>query len=265
VYRLTVNGIRYESKRQDSIAMRKNSLALDNAQKVQQLVERNAGTRRIAVRERSGSERFLKRLIDSFVSLCVMVLGFPFLLAIAVLIKITSKGPVFFTQARIGEYGKVFTMFKFRTMKTNCDDSLHREFTRDFIQGEVLKSTLDERESSVYKLKNDPRVTAVGNFLRRTSLDEIPQFINILKGEMSIVGPRPPLVYEYEYYEDWHKLRLTVKPGLTGLWQVSGRSSVPFHEMVMLDLYYIENWSLLLDTKIMLQTVPVMLVGIGGY
>ncbi len=245
--------------------MRKNSLALDSAQKVQQLVERNSGTPRIVVRERSGSERFLKRLIDSCASLCVLVLGFPFLFAIALLIKLTSKGPVFFTQARIGENGRTFTMYKFRTMKTDCDDSLHREFTRNFIQGEVPKSTLDELESSVYKLKNDPRVTAVGNFLRRTSLDEIPQFINILKGEMSMVGPRPPLAYEYEYYEDWHKLRLTVKPGLTGLWQVSGRSSVPFHEMVMLDLYYIENWSLLLDTKIMLQTVPVMLVGTGGY
>lgn len=251
--------------RRDSIAMRKNSVALDNTYKGRQRVESESGAPRITVRERSGCEIFCKRFIDLSISLMVVSVGFPFLLAVALLIKLTSKGPVFFTQERIGENGKDFTLFKFRTMRTDCDDSLHREFTRDFIQGQLPKSTLDEKKSSPYKLRNDPRVTAVGNFLRRTSLDEIPQFINVLRGEMSIVGPRPPLAYEYEYYEDWHKLRLTVKPGLTGLWQVSGRSSVPFHEMVMLDLYYIENWSLRLDTKIMLQTVPVMLVGTGGY
>ena len=245
--------------------MRKNSLALDSTYKDRHRAESDSGTPRITVRERSGCERFLKRFIDLSSSLLVLIVGFPFLFAVALLIKLTSKGPVFFTQERIREYGTVFTLYKFRTMKTNCDDSLHREFTRSFIQGQLPKSTLDEKESSPYKLKDDPRVTAVGNFLRRTSLDEIPQFINVLRGEMSIVGPRPPLAYEYEYYEDWHKLRLTVKPGLTGLWQVSGRSSVPFHEMVMLDLYYIENWSLRLDTKIMLQTVPVMLVGTGGH
>ncbi len=245
--------------------MIKNSLALDSTYKDQHLAERDSGKPRITIRERSRCERFLKRFIDLSISLFVVIVGFPFLFAVALLIKITSKGPVFFTQERIGEQGNDFTLYKFRTMKTNCDDSLHREFTRSFIQGQLPKSALDEKESSQYKLKDDPRVTAVGNFLRRTSLDEIPQFINVLRGEMSIVGPRPPLVYEYEYYEDWHKLRLTVKPGLTGLWQVSGRSSVPFHEMVMLDLYYIEHWSLRLDTRIMLQTVPVMLVGTGGF
>lgn len=245
--------------------MRKNSLALDSTHKTRHLAESGSGTPRITVRERSGCERFLKRFIDLTSSLFVLVVGFPFLFAVALLIKLTSKGPVFFTQERIGKQGGNFTLYKFRTMKTDCDDSLHREFTRSFIQGQLPKSTLDEKESSPYKLKEDPRITAVGNFLRRTSLDEIPQFINVLRGEMSIVGPRPPLAYEYEYYEDWHKLRLTVKPGLTGLWQVSGRSSVPFHEMVMLDLYYIENWSLRLDTRIMLQTIPVMLVGTGGY
>jgi lipopolysaccharide/colanic/teichoic acid biosynthesis glycosyltransferase len=251
--------------RQDNIAMRKNSLALDSAQKIQHRVERDTATQGLVVRERSVLERLIKRFIDLSVSLMVLVIGLPFLLAIALLIKLTSKGPIFFRQERIGEKGHIFTLFKFRTMRIDCDDSLHREFTRDFIQGQLPKSTLDGREASPYKLKNDPRVTAVGNFLRRSSLDEIPQFINIFRGEMSIVGPRPPLAYEYEYYEDWHKLRMTVKPGLTGLWQVSGRSSVPFHEMVMLDLYYIENWSLGLDTKIMLQTVPVMLIGTGGY
>ncbi len=251
--------------RQDSIAMRKNSLALDSTHKIQHLAQSDSGKPRITVRERSGWERFIKRFADASISLAVLVVGFPFLFAIALLIKVTSKGPVFFTQERIGEDGDNFTLFKFRTMRTDCDDTLHREFTREFIQGQLPKSTLDGKAAKPYKLKDDPRVTAVGGFLRRTSLDEIPQFINVLKGEMSIVGPRPPLAYEYEYYEDWHKLRMTVRPGLTGLWQVSGRSSVPFHEMVMLDLYYIENWSLRLDLRIMLQTVPVMLAGTGGY
>jgi lipopolysaccharide/colanic/teichoic acid biosynthesis glycosyltransferase len=123
----------------------------------------------------------------------------------------------------------------------------------------------DEENGRVFKLKNDPRVTAIGRFLRRTSLDELPQFINVLRGEMSLVGPRPPLAYELAHYKEWHRGRLAVKPGLTGLWQVSGRSTVPFDEMVMLDLYYIENWSLALDMKIILRTVPVMVFGLGGY
>ena len=149
-------------------------------------------------------------------------------------------------------------------MRTDCDDSLHREFTRNFIQGRLPEPSLDAEKSEIYKMTDDPRITAVGGFLRKTSLDELPQFINILKGEMTIVGPRPPLPYEYECYDEWHKLRLKVRPGLTGLWQVSGRSTVPFHEMVMMDIYYIENWSMLLDLKIMFKTVPVMLAGTGG-
>jgi exopolysaccharide biosynthesis polyprenyl glycosylphosphotransferase len=240
-------------------------MALDSAQMFQQLSESlviSAGTR---FRERMWAEKFVKRLFDVMASLFVVVLGFPFFLAVALLIKLTSKGPVFFSQQRIGEQGEVFTLYKFRTMRQHADDSIHREFTRSFIEGRMSNSSLDERAPSVYKLTNDPRVTAVGNFLRKTSLDELPQFINILRGEMTIVGPRPPLQYELEYYEEWHKLRLEVKPGLTGLWQVSGRSSVPFNEMVKLDLYYIEHWTLLLDLKIMLRTIPVMLFGSGGY
>lgn len=245
--------------------MRKLSVALDNKHNAEQLrtedLERKTDH---AIRRRSASERLLKRMIDVTVSLGVLVLGFPFFLAIALLIKITSKGPVFFRQERIGEDGGVFGLFKFRTMRTDCDDSLHREFTRNFIHGRLPESSLDEKNGSVYKMVDDPRVTAVGGFLRKTSLDELPQFINILKGEMTIVGPRPPLPYEYECYDEWHKLRLKVRPGLTGLWQVSGRSSVPFQEMVMMDIYYIERWSLLLDLKIMLRTLPVMLAGTGG-
>lgn len=245
--------------------MRKQSMALDSTQKLQQLTESLVSPAGLRFRERMWAERFFKRLIDIFASVLVVVVGFPFFLAIALLIKLTSKGPVFFSQQRIGEGGDIFTLYKFRTMRQDADDSIHRDFTRSFIEGRMSNSSLDEKAPSIYKLADDPRVTSVGNFLRKTSLDELPQFINILRGEMTIVGPRPPLQYELEYYEEWHKLRLKVKPGLTGLWQVSGRSSVPFNEMVKLDLYYIEHWSLLLDLKIMLRTIPVMLFGSGGY
>lgn len=240
-------------------------MALDNTQKYQQLAESLVSPVGIRFRERMWVERAVKRLIDLGASVLIVAIGLPFFLAIALLIKLTSKGPVFFSQQRVGEGGEVFTLFKFRTMRQNADDSIHREFTRSFIEGRMSNSSLDEKAPSVYKLTNDPRVTAVGNFLRKTSLDEFPQFINILKGDMTIVGPRPPLQYELEHYEEWHKLRLKVKPGLTGLWQVSGRSSVPFNEMVKLDLYYIEHWSLLMDFRIMMRTIPVMLFGSGGY
>jgi lipopolysaccharide/colanic/teichoic acid biosynthesis glycosyltransferase len=245
--------------------MRKQSMALDSAQKFQQLTESleiPAGT---SFRERMWTERFAKRVIDVAAALVVLIVGFPFFLAVALLIRLTSKGPVFYLQQRVGERGGIFTLYKFRTMRQNVDDTIHREFARSFIEGRMSNSSLDEKAPSIYKLTHDPRITRVGNFLRKTSLDELPQFINILRGEMTIVGPRPPLQYELEYYEEWHKLRLEVKPGLTGLWQVSGRSSVPFNEMVKLDLYYIEHWTLLLDLKIMLRTIPVMLFGSGGY
>jgi lipopolysaccharide/colanic/teichoic acid biosynthesis glycosyltransferase len=245
--------------------MRKQIMALDSAQRFQQLTESLAAPTGVSIRDRLWVETLAKRAVDLVVSLFVLVVGLPFFLAIAALIKLTSKGPVFFSQQRIGDKGRVFTLFKFRTMRQGADDSIHREFTRSFIRGRMSNSSLDEKSPSVYKLTDDPRVTAVGSFLRKTSLDELPQFINIFKGEMTIVGPRPPLQYELEHYEEWHKLRLRVKPGLTGLWQVSGRSSVPFNEMVMLDLYYIEHWSLLMDFKIMLRTIPVMLFGSGGY
>lgn len=240
-------------------------MALDSTQNLQQLTESLVSPVGTRFRERVWAERLVKRSIDVASASLVTVLGFPFFLAVALLIKLTSQGPVFYSQLRIGERGEVFTLYKFRTMRQGADDAIHREFTRSFIEGRMSNSSLDEKSPSVYKLTNDPRVTSIGNFLRKTSLDELPQFINILKGEMTIVGPRPPLQYELEYYEEWHKLRLEVRPGLTGLWQVSGRSSVPFNEMVKLDLYYIEHWTLLLDFKIMMRTIPVMLFGSGGY
>ena len=203
-----------------------------------------------------------KRAVDIVFSLAVMVLGLPFYALIAALIKLTSEGPVLFVQDRLGRDGRPFKFYKFRTMLVDCTDAQHRNFAEDFIKGRLMN---DEENGRVFKLKNDPRVTAIGRFLRRTSLDELPQFINVLRGEMTLVGPRPPLAYELAHYKEWHRGRLAVKPGLTGLWQVSGRSTVPFDEMVMLDLYYIENWSLALDMKIILRTVPVMVFGVGGY
>ncbi len=201
-----------------------------------------------------------KRAIDLFVSLSVLVFGMPFYLLMAAMIKLTSEGPVLFVQERIGKDGQPFQFYKFRTMVVNNDDATHRDFAKSFISGKGM-----DEETGTFKMAADPRVTPIGRFLRRTSLDELPQLINVLRGEMSIVGPRPPLSYELDHYKEWHKGRLAATPGLTGLWQVSGRSTVPFDEMVMLDLYYIENWSLSLDIKIMLRTIPVMFFGIGGY
>lgn len=209
-----------------------------------------------------------KRVLDYVLASLFLVLTAPFFLVIAALIKLTSPGPVFFMQDRVGKNGKTFPFYKFRTMKHNSDDSVHREFSREFICASKKTSGTAANGTSgakVYKLTRDPRVTAVGQFLRRTSLDELPQLFNVLRGEMSLVGPRPPVVYELEHYQDWHKQRLAARPGITGLWQVSGRSSVPFDEMVLLDLYYIEHRSTLMDLRIMAKTLPVMLLGSGGY
>ncbi len=245
--------------------MRKYSLALDNTMKTRNLAHPVEEKILLEARRRGVFERAMKRSIDVFISLAVLILGFPFFVAIGLLIKLTSRGPVFFKQRRVGENGKPFFLYMFRSMKIDCDDSIHREFTQNYIHGETSQSSLDGESVALYKIVDDPRITGVGGFLRRTSLDELPQFINILRNDMSVVGPRPPMEYEYEHYDDWHKLRVKIKPGLTGLWQVSGRSTVPFHEMVMLDLYYIEHWSLRMDLNIMVKTVPVMLSGTGGY
>lgn len=212
----------------------------------------------------AGTERSLavKRTIDYLLAGAFVVLTAPLFALIALAIKVTSSGPVFFMQHRIGQDGRLFPFFKFRTMRHNSDDRAHREFSRDFITGSNGNSS---NGAKVYKLTRDPRVTWVGQFLRRTSLDELPQLFNVLRGEMSLVGPRPPLPYELEHYQDWHKRRLSIRPGITGLWQVSGRSSVPFDEMVLLDVYYIEHRSTLMDLRIMAKTLPVMFNGSGAY
>lgn len=205
-----------------------------------------------------------KRMLDILSAVFVLVFGLPFYALMAFLIKLTSEGPVLFVSERVGRDGKPFTMYKFRTMVAgNCDEK-HRTFAENFIKGNMNVGN-NGSSARIFKMTTDKRITSIGRFLRKTSLDELPQFINVLKGEMSLVGPRPPLPYELPHYQEWHKKRLVAKPGLTGLWQVSGRSTVPFDEMVLLDLYYIENWSLLLDLKIIARTVPVMLNGSGAY
>jgi len=211
----------------------------------------------------SSSARILKRTSDLMISALAIALLFPLWLLIALLIKLDSRGPVFYTQERVGMDGRLFLLYKFRTMVPNADSELHREYQRAFIAGRA-EANLGDDQKPTYKLLADPRITRVGKFLRKTSFDEVPQLLNVLLGDMSIVGPRPPIPYEVEAYELWHRKRLDMKPGLTGLWQVSGRNRLPFEEMVRLDLFYIENWSLLLDFKIILRTGFVML-GREGY
>jgi exopolysaccharide biosynthesis polyprenyl glycosylphosphotransferase len=201
-----------------------------------------------------------KRVFDFvFSAAALLLLAIPFLI-IAALIRFSSKGPVFFRDTRIGKDGKPFKFYKFRTMYRNNDDSIHREFVSEFI-----KQNSEEKKGKIKKIKDDPRVTRIGKFLRKTSVDELPQLFNVLRGEMSLVGPRPCLPYEWEQYDEWHRRRFSVIPGCTGLWQVSGRSAVDFNDMVILDLFYIDNMSPLLDLKIIFRTIPVMLLAKGGY
>jgi exopolysaccharide biosynthesis polyprenyl glycosylphosphotransferase len=204
--------------------------------------------------------RIVKRTSDLVVATLALLVLSPLWLIIALLIRLDSRGSVFYHQERVGMDGRVFLFYKFRTMRPQADDRDHREYQRRYIAGSP-DTNLGDPDRPVYKLHADPRITRVGRILRRTSLDELPQLYNVLRGDMSIVGPRPPIPYEVEAYQLWHRKRLDMKPGVTGLWQVSGRNRLPFDEMVRLDLYYIENWSLLLDLKIILQTLPVMLRG----
>jgi exopolysaccharide biosynthesis polyprenyl glycosylphosphotransferase len=208
----------------------------------------------------SSVARVVKRTSDLIIASLATLLLLPLWSLIALLIKMDSRGSIFYRQERVGMDGRIFLCYKFRTMQADTNDSTHREFQRRYIAGEA-EADPNGDGAPVYKLKADPRITSVGRWLRRASLDELPQLLNVLRGDMSIVGPRPPIPYEVESYELWHRKRLDMKPGMTGLWQVSGRNRLPFDEMVRLDLFYIENWSLLLDLKIILKTLPVMLRG----
>lgn len=202
-----------------------------------------------------------KKCIDLVGSIIALLMFAPVFLAVAIAIKVTSSGPVFFKQERVGFNGKVFSLLKFRSMKTNCDSAEHKAYITKFINEQNNSAV----EPGVFKLTNDSRITAIGSFLRKTSLDELPQLINVLKGDMSLVGPRPPIPYECELYDIWHRRRLlSCKPGITGLWQVMGRSRTTFDEMVRLDLKYIREWSLLLDIKIILMTPKAVLGGSGA-
>jgi exopolysaccharide biosynthesis polyprenyl glycosylphosphotransferase len=208
--------------------------------------------------------RVVKRIMDVTVSLFALVFLAPLFLMIAAAIKATSKGPIFFRQRRIGQHGKSFVFLKFRSMQVNNEAAIHKQYVQKLIAGKADKQPSKGNGEGFYKLSKDPRVTRVGAFLRKTSMDELPQFMNVLKGEMSLVGPRPPIPYEVEAYDVWHHQRLLEKPGITGLWQVSGRSRVTFDEMVRLDLRYARSWSPWEDIKILLRTPRAVVIGDGA-
>jgi len=208
----------------------------------------------------------IKRAIDIAGSSLMLVLCAPLFLVVAAVIKASSRGPVLFKQQRVGQYGRTFTFLKFRSMYVNNDSGIHKEYVTNLIAQKAKCEHTHEISGGIYKLTNDKRVTTVGKFLRRSSLDELPQFLNVLKGDMSLVGPRPPIPYELAAYQTWHRRRLLeVKPGLTGLWQVTGRSSVDFDEMVRLDLRYATSWTPLLDLKILMLTPRAVIKGTGAY
>lgn len=210
---------------------------------------------------------FFKRIIDLIGSSLAILLLAPAFCFISILIKSTSKGPVLFRQERLGQFGKKFTFLKFRSMQVDNNDAIHREYIKKLItENKASEESSDGLQQPVYKIRNDPRLTPIGSFLRKTSIDELPQLLNVLKGEMSLVGPRPAIPYEFENYDIWHRNRLLqVKPGITGLWQVTGRSSTNFDQTVRLDLKYIHEWSLWLDFKILLRTPWAVIKGKGAY
>ncbi len=201
----------------------------------------------------------LKRCLDITGAIAAMCLMGPLMLVVALVIALTSRGPIIFKQMRLGKGGVPFTFYKFRSMVTNSDDGIHREFVEKLIKGVQNDDAAGQGKTALYKLHADPRVTRIGRLIRKTSIDELPQLFNVLKGDMSLVGPRPPLAYEAAQYESWHLRRiLAIKPGITGLWQVEGRSKVTFNEMVRMDLRYLRESSLMLDIKLLLKTVLVV-------
>jgi lipopolysaccharide/colanic/teichoic acid biosynthesis glycosyltransferase len=216
--------------------------------------------------EKKKTSLLIKRAMDIVGSGVALVAFSPIFLVLSAFIKLTSKGPIFFRQPRVSQYGKQFIFLKFRSMKVSNNDTIHKDYVKNFIAGKSDTPAAAGQKAPVYKITNDPRVTAIGRFMRRTSLDELPQFWNVFIGEMSLVGPRPPIPYELEAYDVWHRRRLLeVKPGITGLWQVQGRSSTTFDEMVRLDLQYSRTWSPMLDVKILLDTPRAVLMGDGAY
>jgi lipopolysaccharide/colanic/teichoic acid biosynthesis glycosyltransferase len=206
----------------------------------------------------------LKRMLDILGAMVAVCLLGPLMLVVAAAVALSSRGPVIFKQTRVGKGGVPFTFYKFRSMRTNADDSIHRDFVASLIKSDEAAGPATGSPST-FKIKADPRVTPIGRFIRKTSIDELPQLLNVLKGDMSLVGPRPPIPYEAAQYQPWHLRRLvSVKPGMTGIWQVEGRSRVPFNEMVRMDLRYIRECSLALDMKLLWKTVAVVCRGAGA-
>jgi len=204
----------------------------------------------------------IKHGLDALITLPIFVLLLPLFVLIAVAIKLNSKGPVFYRPDAVGKNGVTFKMYKFRSMRANISATLHKNYVTKLIKGEISNAG---KEDQPLKITDDPRITSVGKLLRKFSLDELPQIINVLKGEMSLVGPRPCLPYEYEIYKNWQKKRTSIRPGITGLWQVSGRSSVAFEDMILLDLYYIYNRNLILDFSILYETIYAVIGKRGAY
>ena len=215
-----------------------------------------------------------KRIFDLIVSVIALIVLSPLFLLIAIAIKLDSSGPVIYTQHRVrGSQDpkephperRMFNFYKFRSMYTNSDSAIHQSYMTEYINGNSHKANNGDSHKPIYKMKNDPRITRVGRLLRRTSLDELPQLYNVLIGDMSLVGPRPALAYEIEQYRQWHKQRLVPQAGLTGLWQVSGRTRLTFEQMVQLDIEYSHRRSMWLDCKILLKTFPVVFSRDGAW
>ena len=207
----------------------------------------------------------LKRWLDIFGAIVALVVLSPLMLITALTIQLSSPGPIIFRQVRLGRGGVPFVMYKFRSMTANADDQIHRNFVSGLIKGAAQSAGDSDDRGPQYKMKSDPRITRIGRFLRKTSIDEVPQFFNVLRGDMSLVGPRPPVTYEAERYEAWHLRRvLEMRPGMTGIWQVEGRSKVSFDDMVRMDLQYLRTCSLRFDISILLRTLPVVISGVGA-
>lgn len=205
-----------------------------------------------------------KRVLDLIAAFVGLILAAPLAGVISLLIRLSSPGPIVFKQTRIGKDGKEFQFYKFRSMRVNCDDTPHREYIKLFIEGNEEELKKLQSGKKLYKMTSDNRITPVGKFLRRTSLDELPQLLNVFKGEMSMVGPRPHIPYEVDMYKDWHRRRLNGTPGITGWWQIHGRSRVTFDDSVKMDIWYLEHQSLILDIRIMFRTITKAIVGRGA-
>jgi exopolysaccharide biosynthesis polyprenyl glycosylphosphotransferase len=227
-------------------------------------IDQFCGIQMIRMRTNTNAWLFnkVKHTFDALITLPFFILLLPLIGIIALAIKLESKGPVFYKAKAIGKNAGDFFMYKFRSMRMDSDHDQHKDYVTKLIKGEIGNGNDNDVP---LKITDDPRVTRVGKLLRKTSLDELPQLINVLKGEMSLVGPRPCLPYEYEIYKDWHKKRTVVRPGITGLWQVAGRSAVAFEDMILLDLYYIYNRSLSMDFSTLYETVFVVLRRKGAY